>query len=709
MCFVKQKFRSIVFAGLLLFVNFGFSQELFIAPDGSDIGNGSKNTPFATIEKALEVISMAREKGDESTFTIYFREGIYAVHNTIHLGKGLSNVVLSAYQKEKVSFFGGVSIPVSKVQKTELPATKYQTQRSVYKVDLKSVGITNYGSIRNVGFARPFGPSWGEVFVNGKALHLSRWPNDGMILTGKVLDPGSIPRNDDFSKKGGVFKYDQERISSWEKETDIWISGYFKWGYADDAVRIAKINTKNKTITTSQPTLYGFASGEHFRRWYAFNVLEELDENREFYIDRIKGILYFISSEKKIESLNFSILEDPFFNLVNVSNVKIEGINFEYSRGLGIAMSNTENVMIKNCTFSNLGSLGVTIGKGIEPFTDYRHAGKGIPKEGIVGSVQQHLYANTTFNREGGKNNKIINCSFSQLGAGGVSLGGGNRITLESGNNTLENCIFHDLNRIEKSYRPAVHLTGVGNKIVHCEIYNTPSMAILMHGNNHLLEYNYIHDVVLDADDQGAFYYGRDPSERGTVIRYNYFENIPDKFNTCAIYNDDGACGLVVESNVFYKAGKRNVLLGGGSDNIYTNNIFIGTKYGIHVDNRLQNWSSGILDKGGLVEKRLNAVNFQNPPYSTQYPALTNYWSNAALPTGNLVDNNIFYKVEKLFDGKKEWLDYKKTNWKTDQDLKFVDFKNNNFELDPSSKVFKKLPDFKEIPFQKIGLYRIKN
>jgi len=709
MCFVKQRFRSIELIGLLLFVNFGFSQELFIAPDGSDIGNGSKNAPFATVEKALEVVSISREKGGESTFTIYFREGTYAVHNTIYLGKGLSNIVLSAYQKGKVSFFGGVSIPVSKIQKTELPATKYQAQRSVYKVDLKLVGITNYGSIRNVGFARPFGPSWGEVFVNGKALHLSRWPNDGMILTGKVLDPGSIPRNDDFSKKGGVFKYDQERISSWKKETDIWISGYFKWGYADDAVRIAKINTKNKTITTSQPTLYGFASGEHFRRWYAFNVLEELDENREFYIDRKKGILYFISSEKEIESLNFSIFEDPFFNIENVTDVKIEGINFEYSRGLGIAMSNTENITIKNCIFSNLGSLGVTIGKGIEPFTNYRHAGNGIPKEGIVGSIQQHLYANTTFNREGGKNNKIVNCSFSQLGAGGVSLGGGNRITLESGNNTIENCIFHDLNRIEKSYRPAVHLTGVGNKIVHCEIYNTPSMAILMQGNNHLLEYNYIHDVVLDADDQGAFYYGRDPSERGTVIRYNYFENIPDKYNTCAIYNDDGACGLIVESNVFYKAGKWNVLLGGGSDNIYTNNIFIGTKYGIHVDNRLQNWSSGILDKGGLIEKRLNAVNYQRPPYSTQYPELPNYWNNAALPTGNLVNNNIFYMVEKLFDGKKEWLDYKKINWKTDQDLKFVDFKNNNFDLDPSSKVFKKLPNFKEIPFQKIGLYKMKN
>ena len=704
MKYFEQKIKFIILGCLLFFSVAGVSQEIFITPNGNDAADGSINAPFETVEKALDVVASSTRTDGEASFTIFLREGTYTIDKTIHLEKNVSNITLRAYANEKVVFSGGISIPTSKIQKTALPTTEFQVQRSVYKVDLKSIGITNYGKIRNVGFARPFGPSWGEVFVNGKALHLSRWPNDGMIHTGKVLDEGSIPRNGDFSKRGGVFEYESERISDWKKTSDIWISGYFKWGYADDAVQIAKINKKNKTITTAQPTLYGFASGAHFRRWYAFNVFEELDEDGEFYIDREQGVLYFMSEEKEIKSLEFSMLEDPFFQIENAANIKIEGINFEYSRGIGIAMSNTENVIIKNCTFSNLGSLGVIIGKGIEPFTDYVHEGTGIPKSGIIGNLQQHLYANTTFDREGGTNNKIVNCEFSQLGAGGVLLGGGNRKTLEPGNNTIENSVFYDLNRIEKSYRPAIHLTGVGNKIIHCEIYNTPSMAVLMHGNNHLLEYNYIHDVVLDADDQGAFYYGRDPSERGTVIRYNYFENIPDEFSTCAIYNDDGACGLVVDSNIFYKAGKWNVLLGGGSDNVYTNNIFISTRYGIHVDNRLQNWSSGILDKGGLVEKRLNAVNFQNPPYSTQYPKLVSYWNNAALPTGNLVENNVFYKVETLFDGKKEWLEYKDANWNTDVDLKFADWRGKNFSLSSKSKVFEKLPNFKEIPFHKIGL-----
>ncbi|WP_129699279.1 hypothetical protein [Parabacteroides goldsteinii] len=92
-----------------------------------------------------------------------------------------------------------------------------------------------------------------------------------------------------------------------------------------------------------------------------------------------------------------------------------------------------------------------------------------------------------------------------------------------------------------------------GNQIVHCEMCDSPSMAILMHGNNHLIENKYIYDVCLEVEDQGAFYYGRNPSECGTIIRNNLFTNIPDTYSTCAVYHDDGAGGLTVENNTIKK------------------------------------------------------------------------------------------------------------------------------------------------------------
>ncbi len=589
---------SIILFLVNLFVQTSVFSQLYIAPNGNDYNLGTKEKPLATLQKALVKVKTLRKNGNQSSIQIFLRKGEYRIKKSILIKNDILNIEIKPFNNEKVVFSGGQHLPIKNIKTTVLNG------KNVYQVNLHKLGIYNFGKIRNVGFARPYGASWGEIFVNENPLHLARYPNHTMMPIGKVIDPGSILRNKDYSKRGAVFHYDSNRISKWKNTGNIWISGYFKWGYADDAVKAAEIDSITKTITTAQPTLYGFASGQAFRRWYAFNVFEELNETGEFYINSIDGMLYFIYDEEKIKTLEFSILENPFIVLENTSNVKIEGIHFTCSRGIGIAMSNTTNVTITNCSFTNLGSLAITIGKGIKPFNDYKHEGTGEPQNGIVGSLQQHIYENTTFNREGGNNNKIINCVFYNLGAGGVSIGGGNRITLESSNNSVENSVFHDINRIEKSYRPAVQLTGVGNKVSHCEMYNIPSMAIYFYGNNHVITYNNIHDVCLDVDDQGAIYYGRDPSERGTKISYNYFHNIPNRYSTSAIYHDDGACGLIVTDNIFYKAGKYAVLIGGGSDNTYRDNIFIDMPIGIHIDNRLANWAGNLIKQGQLFEKR---------------------------------------------------------------------------------------------------------
>ncbi|MCQ0112622.1 right-handed parallel beta-helix repeat-containing protein [Zhouia amylolytica] len=668
--------------------------KIFVANGGDDSNKGTISKPLKTLDRAFQQVLEFREKGYAEVIEIFIREGRYNFHQAIKLDSNYSNIRISAYKNEAVSFFGGVSIPVNAIKSVKLDGVP----DTVLAINLKAYGLDDYGNIRSVGFARPYGASWAELFVNKKPFHLSRWPNKGMIPIEEVLDKGSVPRNDDFSNLGGKFRYDSLRVDPWKYESDPWIAGYFMWGYADDMVSVKEINDTERTITTKIPTLYGFGDQKPWRKWYGVNILRELDANGEYYIDRSRGMLYF-RSEEDVKQVEISVLEDPFFQIEGVKNVAVKGITFECSRSLGIAMDATENVTIENCVFKNLGSLGITVGQGITPFKKYRHEGTGTATSGLVGSLQQHLYVNTTFNRLAGTNNMIRGCVFYQLGAGGVSLGGGDRLSLAPGNNIVENCEFYDLNRIEKSYRPAVHLTGVGNKVRHCEMYDLPSMAILMHGNNHLIEYNYIHDVCLEVEDQGAVYYGRDPSERGSVIRYNYFKDIPDHYNTCAVYHDDGACGLKVQSNVFYKAGKWNVLIGGGSDNAYINNLFVDTKFGIHIDNRLENWSKGLLDEEGLYYKRLMAVHYDQPPYSEAYPELSRYFEDKpSIPKRNILKDNSFVNMEEsILDGNKEWLDMDASNELMNQESVPID----TFEQE----VFK-LAKLKGIAIDSIGLYK---
>ncbi|MEX2567592.1 MAG: right-handed parallel beta-helix repeat-containing protein [Cyclobacteriaceae bacterium] len=716
-----MKELKILMPGLLLMILLSCtsrSTQIFVASTGSDAnGNGSIEQPFGSLERARNEIRKLKNEGKaDNDIQVNLREGIYYLSKTFTLTEADSGskefpVAYAAYKDEKVVIHGGVSIPVEKKSKaipTEI-LSRFQSEvrDKIIEIDLQKAGITDYGKMRPVGFSRPFGPTWAELFVNGEPYELARWPNDSTVKMGKVIDRGSVPRDGDFSNRGGVFHFDTDRPLNWQSHKNIWISGYFGYGWAEDAVELANIDRINKTFKTKQASLYGFRSGQKFHRWHAYNVLEELDEPGEYYLDRENGKLYFYPTES-VTSIELSMLEKPLVSMKGASNVQFNGISFEVSRGMGIYMERTHNNRIENCNFQNLGIVGVSMGKGIEPFQQLLHQGTGDPASEKLGSYLQHLYDNPTFNREAGTNNGIVNCTIFNTGAGGIHLSGGDRLTLEQGNNYVENCVIHDFNRIEKSYRAGIDISGVGNRISNCEMYNAPSTAILLHGNDHLIEYNEIHHVCQEVHDQGAIYYGRDPSERGHVVRYNFFHHLNSIHATHAVYHDDGASGMEVFGNIFYKPGNRVALIGGGHDNPYTNNIFIGAEIAIHVDNRSQQgWGKYIVEEGGLIDIRLKMVNHNEPPYSVKYPNLAKHWEdNPSLPKRNTVSKNVFYNVEKIVHGNKEWLPFKDDNWITDEDPGFVDEENMNFELKENAKAFKEIPGFEPIPFSKIGVQK---
>jgi len=291
-----------------------------------------------------------------------------------------------------------------------------------------------------------------------------------------------------------------------------------------------------------------------------------------------------------------SVLETPLVSMTNVSHTSFRNIIFEEARGIGVYIEGGSSNTIENCVLRNLGLVGVLFGKGIQSFAQPQHAGTGTPASGIIGSLYSHIYDNTALNRQAGTDHLVTGCHIYNMGSGGIILGGGDRLTLEKGNNRVENCRIHDFNRLDRSYRSGINVDGVGCVIRNNEIYNCPGSAILLHGNDHLIEKNEIHHAVTDGDDMGAIYYGRDPSESGNKVIHNFFHHIGnDHGMIMAVYHDDGACDMEVTGNIFYKAGSRTVMIGGGNDNVYRNNIFIDAPMAFHLDNRLQHWAGDLV------------------------------------------------------------------------------------------------------------------
>ena len=198
-------------------------------------------------------------------------------------------------------------------------------------------------------------------------------------------------------------------------------------------MRVARLDTANKIITTEQETLYGFEGGKKFQRWFAFNLMEEIDRPGEYYIDREAGILFFNPPAEKLFTIELSVLETPLLVLKNTSHVVFQNIVFENSRGMGISMEGGRQNRIEGCTIRNLGQVGVCVGKGTKPSVELWNTSALEPASELLGNLDEYMYDHTVFDRKAGTGHVISGCHIYNTGSGGVSLSGGNRVTLESG------------------------------------------------------------------------------------------------------------------------------------------------------------------------------------------------------------------------------------------------------------------------------------
>ncbi|MHC4798401.1 MAG: right-handed parallel beta-helix repeat-containing protein, partial [Planctomycetota bacterium] len=636
---------------------------------------------FTTIQRARDAIrELKKTKARPSRgVTVWIRSGEYSLERGFELtsedsGASEAPIVYRSMPGEQVRIIGGRELNGwHKVQGNAIldrldPAARGQ----VYQTDLRAQGINDFGQLKSRGFARGASPAALELFFKDKPMNLARWPNDSFVkIVGfaEAKDDGHGRRLGELS---GGFNYEGDRPNRWKDTSDIWVHGYWAYDWANSYERIAHIDTQKRFIKTSPPHgNYGFRTGGRF---YFLNVLEELDEPGECYLDRKSGILYFwppapIGHGKTM----VSIVEDPMVHLNNTSYVTIKGLAIECARGVGVRISGGSSNNIINCTLRNLGNYGVTV--------------------------------------NGGKNHGVTGCEIYQTGDGGISLRGGDRKTLTPAGHFAYNNHIHHIARWSRCYVPAVSMSGVGIRVSNNLIHDHPHCAVLFGGNEHVIELNEIHHVCLETGDVGAIYTGRDYTFRGNVIRHNFIHHTGGVgMGSMGIYMDDCVSGTQIYGNVLWKL-HRAVFLGGGRDFKVENNIFIDCDPAIDVDGRGLSkspvWNNMIYK---TMKERLERMNWKQPPYSTRYPELADlqkyYTKDDGLPPGNiLVARNVCVGEKWLtirWGATKEMVTVQDNL--IEADPHFVDAASGDFRLKDDSPAFKL--GFKKIPFEQIGLVK---
>ncbi len=295
-------------------------------------------------------------------------------------------------------------------------------------------------------------------------MTLARWPNEGAF----ELIAGSPEASTQKDEHGGMlgkledgFFYNGNRPRHWQDTSNLWVHGYWAWDWANSYERVASLDPERRLIKTAPPHgLYGFRKGQRF---YFLNVLEELDQPGEWFLDRGAGVIYFWPPREVLSSkeMILSLLDQPLLKLTGVNHVAFRGLILEATRGNAVEIRGGASNRIAGCLIRNIGNSGVLI--------------------------------------EGGAGHGVVSCDVFDTGDGGVSLNGGDRQTLTPGGHFVENCHFARQGRWSKCYVPAVLLDGVGLRASHNLIHDHPHCAILFTGNDHLIEFNEIHHIALET------------------------------------------------------------------------------------------------------------------------------------------------------------------------------------------------------------------
>ena len=682
--------------------------SIHVSPRGSDDNTGTREAPFATIQRAQEEVRIVKKKGlPPGGISVLLREGTFFMAESLAFGSEDSGtagspVVYRSYPGEDVRIIGGKQVKNFEllVDPGVLRRLPEAAHGRVWVADLKEAGITEYGTLLNRGFGKAR-PGALEIICDGKIMTLARWPNTGWSRIAGLTRVDGEMRRTEYQK--GRFVYSGNRPERWAEEKDMWVKGYIgvNHPYALIHMKIGKIDTEEKTIGLLPNTLPGahprWAEGPCAKDhpYYVYNLLSEIDVPGEWYLDRETGKLYFyppgdIGNSEVIAST----LEKPVVSLANTSNMALLGLTIEGTWSHGVEIEGGRNNLIAGSVIRNTGQWGVLI--------------------------------------ESGWNHKVVGCDIYDTGEGGISLDfefsrsnliRGRKKLIPAGH-LVENNHIYRFNRFCGGYRQGVRVDGIGQRVSRNLIHDSPHQMVYFNANDHIIEFNEIHDGPHEGLEIGALYIYGEPwylMSRGTVIRNNFFHHISDSSSPNlshglnVIHIDAMNAGLVVDKNIFYRFPRGISSTQPG--NYLTNNLFIdGEGYGISQSDRSRVFCNEHSIDGGpnfrmmeSMSTRLNAVRYKQPPWNYRYPPLVGMmevmpsrwgWIQGSVINRNVNTGGRFFSIA---SGLMEHTTFE-NNW-SGQHLLFMDKERMDFRLRPGSPVFG-LTGCEPVSMENTGVYK---
>ncbi len=535
-----------------------FGKIFYVAVDGNDANEGTKESPLATLGGAVAKVREYKAANGlpEGGIKVEFAAGIYKVTQQTDLtaedsGEAGKEIVYAAADGAEVIFDGGVSLNASdfKPANDDFKALLQtdEAKANVLEIDLISAGAGDldefkvpsmdmYGS----GYA---GTPWKNIlYVNNETQTVARWPNSqyhSAVITSE------------WDGTRTLLSVPEEKALLWSEYGNIHSYGFGGFCWAPSYTDEVYVDVENSSVGIAAQ--YTYKENEKNKFFYLWNMPCELDEPGEYYIDSETDKLYYWPKDNIANSkITLGNMSEWIITLTDCSYISLEGLTFE-NLSFGCIRGTGSDISVSGCVFRCIYNYALSLS---------------------------------------GNRYTIENNEFSHMGYGILGLSGGNSKTKENADSAVVNNVFHDYGEVYGSPVTAVDVRGCGFYVAYNEVYNCPSGAFTIQAANTILEYNEMYNVCTDVPDSGVVYSGCSFDTGSTVYRYNYIHDIVGTHGITGgngLYIDDTECFKSVYSNIIVNVDGNGIALSGGKRLTAYNNILVNTG-GISLDCRGATW-----------------------------------------------------------------------------------------------------------------------
>lgn len=675
----------------VLFASVGFAGEWFVAPGGDDDGPGTKEKPFASLVRARDAVRAAKDS-QGGPHVVHLSEGVFELSEPIVFDQRDSGT-----PEHPVRYVGSG-------KKTLLSGGRVLNGWEKINDEVWSIEIPKENG-RDLYFE--------QLFVNGRRAVRARTPNNGFFR------PQDIQQEHPISPKAPSKATTKQSIMPQKGDLD------FLKTTPSEELRFGQFVVHHHWDTTRR-ILLGYnveadlllmqgAPMKHWNPWritslyYIENVRAAFDEPGEWFYDGVgHKVFYRPLFGEKLENCCFHVPRSGLSQILLVkgtkeqraSNIRFEKIAFAYTDS-----PRREGVM----KASNLDPAITGDLKG--------------PGPGQIDPVQAAFWANAVIDIENAeeitladceisnigeyglwlKNSdrcRVERCAFTELGAGGVRIGG----VGSSKNNVVDNCIFHRGGRLHAS-AVAIWL-GNGtedNQVTHNEIadfYYTGISAGWTWGYKggvafrNIIEFNRIHDIGqgVMADMGGVYTLG---TSHGTRVCNNVIFNVLSyAYGGWGLYTDEGSEGILMENNLVYDTSDGSFHQHYGKNNTVRNNILAFSQPHQVAVTRIENHLSMTFENNILYWNEGKAIGYRADKVRADYGS--NLWF-CVTEDGKPGEVDFNSKTHK------DWQDLGKDVGGIIADPKFIDPKKRDFRLQEDSPIEK--IGFVPFDFSKAGVY----